>query len=155
MNFICLQVQSCNSFVHFILDNVDPSILGPEVPITKFIMDKKKFQASRDIYTKFIFVREPIERLASCYNDKMIVNTVGVLQTRLSQSIDIPIPSTIKTQINLVFLLVLGRFGHEISTKNSLNFHPFEFFFSYFHGQNECIVAYLLFKFLTAMLHTA
>ena len=93
MNFICLQVPSTvshvcnsNSFVHFILDNVDPSILGPKVPITKFIMDKKKFQASRDIDTKFIFVREPIERLASCYNDKMIVNTVGVLQTRLSLS---------------------------------------------------------------------
>ena len=71
---------------NFFLDNVDPSILGPEIPITKFIMDKEKFQASRDIYTKFIFVREPIERLASCYNDKMIVNKVGFLQRRLSQS---------------------------------------------------------------------
>ena len=133
MNFICLQVPSTvshvcnsNSFVHFILDNVDPSILGPKVPITKFIMDKKKFQASRDIYTKFIFVREPIERLASCYNDKMIVNTVGVLQTRLSPSpspgynalVYLLTPSTIKTQINLVLLLVLGRLSHEISTKN-------------------------------------
>ena len=48
-------------------------------------MDKEKFQATRDIYTKFIFVREPIERLASCYNDKMIVNKVGLLQTRLGQ----------------------------------------------------------------------
>ena len=95
-------------------------------------MDKKKFQASRDIYTKFIFVREPIERLASCYNDKMIVNTVGFLQTRLSQNIGIPIPSTIKTQINLVLLLGLGRLGYEIGTKNSLNFHPFEFFFNIF-----------------------
>ena len=131
MNFICLQVPSTvshvcnsNSFVHFILDNVDPSILGPKVPITKFIMDKKKFQASRDIDTKFIFVREPIERLASCYNDKMIVNTVGVLQTRLSPSpgysalVYLLTPSTIKTQINLVLLLVLGRLSHEISTKN-------------------------------------
>ena len=72
-------------FVHFILDNVDPSILRPESSVTKFIMDKKKFDASRDIYTKFIFVREPIERLASCYNDKMIVNKVGLLQTRLGQ----------------------------------------------------------------------
>ena len=131
MNFICLQVPSTvshvcnsNSFVHFILDNVDPSILGPKVPITKFIMDKKKFQVSRDIDTKFIFVREPIERLASCYNDKMIVNTVGVLQTRLSPSpgynalVYLLTPSTIKTQINLVLLLVLGRLSHEISTKN-------------------------------------
>ena len=134
MNFICLQVPSTvshvcnsNSFVHFILDNVDPSILGPKVPITKFIMDKKKFQVSRDIDTKFIFVREPIERLASCYNDKMIVNTVGVLQTRLSPSPSpgynalvyyLLTPSTIKTQINLVLLLVLGRLSHEISTKN-------------------------------------
>ena len=89
-------------------------------------MDKKKFQASRDIDTKFIFVREPIERLASCYNDKMIVNTVGVLQTRLSPSpspgynalVYLLTPSTIKTQINLVLLLVLGRLSHEISTKN-------------------------------------
>ena len=82
--YICNVIYG-TPFVHFILDNVDPSILRPESSITKFIMDKKKFEASRDIYTKFIFVREPIERLASCYNDKMIVNKVGLLQTRLGQ----------------------------------------------------------------------
>ena len=82
--YICNVIYG-TPFVHFILDNVDPSILRPESSVTKFIMDKKKFEASRDIYTKFIFVREPIERLASCYNDKMIVNKVGLLQTRLGQ----------------------------------------------------------------------
>ena len=42
-------------------------------------MKKKKFKAIEDTYTKFMFVREPMERLASCYNDKMIVNRSPML----------------------------------------------------------------------------
>ena len=41
-------------------------------------MGKEDFQVDKELYTKFLIVREPMERLASCYNDKMLINT-GVL----------------------------------------------------------------------------
>ena len=60
-------------------DKVDPSKLvkdyrvGQHIPLEKFNLEKTKFNAIKNNYTKFIYVREPMERLASCYNDKMIV----------------------------------------------------------------------------------
>ena len=40
---------------------------------------QKKFEEKKERYRKFIIVREPMERLASCYNDKMIVNPARIL----------------------------------------------------------------------------
>ena len=44
------------------------------ISIERINMGKKKFEEKKERYRKFIIVREPMERLASCYNDKMIVN---------------------------------------------------------------------------------
>ena len=44
------------------------------IRIGRIIMSKRKFEEKKERYRKFIIVREPMERLASCYNDKMIVN---------------------------------------------------------------------------------
>lgn len=39
-------------------------------PVKKIVKKKSK----RDAYSRFLFIREPMERLASAYNDKVIVN---------------------------------------------------------------------------------
>ena len=65
------------------LDHVDPSNLVEnyrgKIPITKFKMGKQDFEVDKERYRKFLIVREPMERLASCYNDKMIVNPARIL----------------------------------------------------------------------------
>ena len=70
---------SCTKSYHFLTDKIDPTTLvpnyhGQQIRTSKFNPTKTKFSAIKDIYTKFILVREPMERLASCYNDKMVVN---------------------------------------------------------------------------------
>ena len=42
-------------------------------------MGKEDFEIDKERYRKFLIVREPMERLASCYNDKMIVNPARIL----------------------------------------------------------------------------
>ncbi len=37
-------------------------------------VNRHQLHKESDLYQKFVFVREPMERLASAYNDKMIVN---------------------------------------------------------------------------------
>ena len=70
---------SCTKSYHFLTDKIDPTTLvpnynGQQIRTSKFNPTKTKFSAIKDIYTKFILVREPMERLASCYNDKMVLN---------------------------------------------------------------------------------
>ena len=69
----------------------------------------EELSLAKEHYTSFLIVRDPLDRLISCYRDKMVSNvTLLISNTTQSKKTKIPIPENHKTRYFLIRVVIFA-----------------------------------------------